>query len=620
MTDAMREEFITKLELTLPHRASRNETNLKRWMGDHYNWLMERTSMWDNKFNFRERIEVIYADIYSPVKCSCCDNEVRLDGTSGTWAKTCSKECRIKVMSMVTPVDHTVDISGLTREGFVIFLEKEYPTPDSRNERYLSRNWPVWYSWLMQYTSFLDNGEYRFIDRLSAAILGINSIQHCHNEGCSNLTKSQSGLYWNKFCGNLCSAEYGRKILKEDYHSDEQWCYDQADRVSNGIMTKYGVANPMSIEGVQDRIIYTNRERFGADYHTQTKDGADKISAGLRRMFNSSEGDHLREAKRDRLVTEFARAEADGDITYMDKGRPPGGKSRSEAKFRAMVEEIVGYPLTSKYIKCGDTFREIDIFIPSLNLGIEFNGLYSHSVEGGKSKSYHLDKQIAAESVGIHLITVWEDDFSNRDKLPVVLNRIRYLTNNSISKVYARKCILSDKVDLFEYRDFLCKNHIQGDIDHSSVRLGLRYEGKLVAVMGFKKCPSNVKKYGNPEDVWELCRFATSSSVVGGFSKLLKSFVETKLPRLVYSFGDRMIVDITDNVYLKNGFKQHSVSKPDYSYIYRSERKHKFGFRKDMFSKLGFDISNKTEEEIRIEAKLPIIWDAGKVCYTYTVN
>ena len=36
--------------------------------------------------------------------------------------------------------------------------------------------------------------------------------------------------------------------------------------------------------------------------------------------------------------------------------------------------------------------KEIDIYIPSLKLGIEYNGLYWHSEVNGKDKNYHFNK------------------------------------------------------------------------------------------------------------------------------------------------------------------------------------------------------------------------------------
>lgn len=61
--------------------------------------------------------------------------------------------------------------------------------------------------------------------------------------------------------------------------------------------------------------------------------------------------------------------------------------------------------------------KEIDIYIPSHKLGIEYNGDYWHSDEvifknlGKTSKTAHREKQELAESKGITLLYVWESDW-----------------------------------------------------------------------------------------------------------------------------------------------------------------------------------------------------------------
>ena len=44
--------------------------------------------------------------------------------------------------------------------------------------------------------------------------------------------------------------------------------------------------------------------------------------------------------------------------------------------------------------------KEIDIYIPSLKIGFEYDGLYWHSEAGGKFQNYHLNKTELAESKG----------------------------------------------------------------------------------------------------------------------------------------------------------------------------------------------------------------------------
>ena len=51
-----------------------------------------------------------------------------------------------------------------------------------------------------------------------------------------------------------------------------------------------------------------------------------------------------------------------------------------------------------------------DIVIPSLNLIIEYNGLYWHSTEQ-KDNDYHIRKTLAYNKMGYQTIHIWEDEW-----------------------------------------------------------------------------------------------------------------------------------------------------------------------------------------------------------------
>lgn len=74
--------------------------------------------------------------------------------------------------------------------------------------------------------------------------------------------------------------------------------------------------------------------------------------------------------------------------------------------------------------------KEIDVYLPSLKLGFEANGLYWHS-EKYKGKSYHEDKWQLARSNGIDLFWIWEDDW--RDDRLLVEDLIRRVINHKLN-------------------------------------------------------------------------------------------------------------------------------------------------------------------------------------------
>lgn len=78
--------------------------------------------------------------------------------------------------------------------------------------------------------------------------------------------------------------------------------------------------------------------------------------------------------------------------------------------------------------------REIDLYVPSLKLGIEFNGLYWHSTAIRPDVEYHQNKQRLARAAGIELIEVWEDDWRDRKDLVLrfLSERLGVVTKKSL--------------------------------------------------------------------------------------------------------------------------------------------------------------------------------------------
>ena len=63
-------------------------------------------------------------------------------------------------------------------------------------------------------------------------------------------------------------------------------------------------------------------------------------------------------------------------------------------------------------------------------------------------------------------------------------------------------------------------------------------------------------------------------------------------------------------------FKFTHYSKPNYFYIIDRQRYNRFGFRKDVLIKQGFD-KNKSEHEIMLERGIYRIYDCGTKVYKW---
>ena len=129
--------------------------------------------------------------------------------------------------------------------------------------------------------------------------------------------------------------------------------------------------------------------------------------------------------------------------------------------------------------------KEIDIFIPAKNLGIEYNGAYYHH-DGVKPRNYHRDKYLACKDKGIRLIQildlVWE---TRQDQIKSLLAHALGARTNE-RKIDARKCEVQ-QVKVGELREFFNTNHIQGHCGTGSLALALFFDGEIVAAMVFGK-------------------------------------------------------------------------------------------------------------------------------------
>lgn len=256
--------------------------------------------------------------------------------------------------------------------------------------------------------------------------------------------------------------------------------------------------------------------------------------------------------------------------------------------------------------------REIDIYLPSLKIGIEYNGLYWHSEKAGRFKDYHIDKMNKANKVGIRLIQIFSDEWIC--KQDIVKEKLKsIICKNKNNNIFARKCKIQE-ISSKEKDKFLNKYHIQGE-DRSKIKLGLYYNDELVAVMTFSKPRISLGGDLSLKDTYELSRYASSSYIVGGASKLIEYFKNKYNPIQIYSYSDNRWTDPNNNMYLKIGFIKTKSSSPNYFYTNDFlVRKHRYNFNKFKLKSMGADIS-KTESEIMKSMGYTRIWDCGSTKY-----
>lgn len=250
---------------------------------------------------------------------------------------------------------------------------------------------------------------------------------------------------------------------------------------------------------------------------------------------------------------------------------------------------------------------ELDIYLPELQIAIEFNGIYWHS-DIYKDKNYHINKTNECINLNIKLIHIWEDEWLQKKE--IILSRIKNLIGIS-NKIYARKCIIKE-IDNKEYKLFIEENHLQGFVG-AKIKLGLFHNNEIVSVMSFGNLRKNMG-YIKQEGCFELLRFCNklNYSVIGGASKLLNYFIKNNRVLNIISYAN---IDWSFGELYKNlGFTKLYDTKPNYFYYKNGNRYNRFSFRKDILIKRGYNKS-LSESEIMKKEGYYKIYNCGNSKY-----
>ena len=256
--------------------------------------------------------------------------------------------------------------------------------------------------------------------------------------------------------------------------------------------------------------------------------------------------------------------------------------------------------------------KELDIYLPELNLAFEFNGLHWHN-ELNKPNSYHKIKSDMCDEKGIQLIHIWEDDWLYNQNIikSMIINKL----NKTPNKIFGRKTEIREITDNKLIRTFLDENHIQGFVG-SQIKLGLFFENELISLMTFGKLRKSMNSKSKNEGNYEMLRFCNklNTNIIGGASKLFKYFTKNYEFNEITSYADKSYSN--GNLYKQLGFKLIHITSPNYYYIINGIRHYRFGFRKDILVKQGYE-SNKSEHEIMLERKIYRIYNSGNYKYLF---
>lgn len=400
-----------------------------------------------------------------------------------------------------------------------------------------------------------------------------NIIKDLENNPGKVLSAFAKGkLHKCKFCGKLC------------YRKNKTCCDKECNNLianesrETNNLKKYGVKNVFQLETVKEKIKNHFITNFGVEYHTQTENYLIKTRQTNFKKYGVS---HRLKRKdiRDRLSIKYLKRNTFfNNFTkeqFISKCSEIINKNYNGicVNFKQMREEIgcsqhtlrkiikrIGFEHLIDGNKCHSqeeiqlfekiksnskqlgnreilNGREIDIYIPEIKLGIEYNGAFFHN-EHHRGKCYHIAKSLELYKKGVQLFHVFEFD-----KQDIFIGKVEYLQGLS-KKIDARKCekktteAKSKEIQNFINNNFTYQEKI---FSEKCERFKfLTYENNIVCLIAIHK---NFAIFVSDKN----------TCVRGGFSKLLKNENLKIIVNLNYSFG---------NSYLRENFEICKVIQP----------------------------------------------------------
>ena len=213
--------------------------------------------------------------------------------------------------------------------------------------------------------------------------------------------------------------------------------------------------------------------------------------------------------------------------------------------------------------------KEIDIFIPELKIGFEFNGLYWHSDEF-KDNDYHKNKVDVALSKGIKLFHVYDNDWLY--KKDIIKNDILRLL----------KPIKKEKINIFESDKYISNLYVSNnnlyDYEKSNINIcASNLDNEIISMISIQK----------KKNIFEIIRLTGDDY----FDELFDYFNKKYKPKTI--FGNVNKDWNLYNFYERNNFLFESETEPSYQYLFKNN--------------------------ILLEKQIPKIYNSGKIKYKINI-
>ncbi len=481
------------------------------------------------------------------------------------------------------------------------------------------------------------------------------SKHECRKDGCTNYARFISFIkgyapYCSRECLNSDPEQYKKAKATniERYGVDNHAKTEEARKAvseknkanaeiaaihrKETLAKKYGkeITNVFQIEDVKKSIEETFLKKYGVNNYTQTSkykaEVKEKFYTSLfhgrvgnliEPMFNLTEYSGIKEGQHYEFKCKVC---SNRFIDYLGGGHIPICRVCNPIErntFKSKYEDEINSWLLSLGFSQDKILRnhrslitplEVDFYIPSKKLAIEFDGLWSHSESGGdKNEKYHIEKTEACKKLGVQLIHIFEDEWLFSKE--IIKSIISIKVGKAKIVIRARDCEVKPVSSVMELKHYYTNTHMQGYID-TAKSYGLYYNSALVSCISLSR-PRYDKNYE-----YELVRASNNlfTIVSGGFDRLIKYAIEDLKIKSLLSYVDL-------RYFSGSSYKSWSSlrqTQPNYFYTKDySSRETRYKYRKSSLKKLFPDIysDDLTEWQIMQLAGYDRIYDCGNYVF-----
>lgn len=257
-----------------------------------------------------------------------------------------------------------------------------------------------------------------------------NHIRQSHHMIAKDYYDTYIGKHYCPVCGKetnfrsinegyltFCSIRCADLMNSSFIHNNPQKNPQIKQKTIETNLLRYGVSNPYQIQSIKEKCItnnhtpealqkrsnhlYSNIKQFCKENNCITIEEASKLNS-CNGWWSEVEFIHYKK---------WRKCVSLNDIEFIKNYKPRHTKSKKEVKLYQILCEHYNDTIIQtdrKIIKP----LELDLYIPKLNLAIEYNGCYFHCIENGTSKDYHLNKSLLCRQKGIRLIHIYDfEDF-----------------------------------------------------------------------------------------------------------------------------------------------------------------------------------------------------------------